>query len=136
MTALYHGSNFLLTREISPRKSHLLDGEAAVFATNLRWLALVFIPRSTNDDLDIGFWGDEPYVEEMYAGAFNLLRGMSGYVYTVDAAGFHGDPRLGLVNHELIRDSAVPIAATEFVPDVFEALKKTGVRLTEFASLS
>ena len=101
-----------------------------MFATDQRWLALVFIPKHTGADLDIGFLNDEPYIEEMYPGAFNLLKGASGYIYTVDGTPFHSDPRLGMLQHEFISDNPVPILSTEKVDDVWQALMETNVRLT------
>lgn len=90
----------------------------------------MFIPRHTDADLDIGFINDEPYVEEVYAGAFDLLKRVSGYIYTLDGAPFHSDPRLGMLEHEFISEHSVPIISTETVCDVWEALIRTGVRLT------
>lgn len=124
---LYHGSKYEIQGQLEPRPSGVIDGEKAVFATNERWLALVFIPKHTDADLSIGFAQGIPYIMEMYDGAFDKLRD-SGYIYKVSSDGFRSDPRLGMRHHEFINDDAVDIIESEHIGDVLAELKKTDVK--------
>lgn len=128
----YHGSSTLIKDYLLPHPSAVINGENAVFATNTHWLALVFIPRHTDADLDIGFADGIPYIAEKYAGAFKLLKA-SGYIYEVSTREFHSDPRLGMQHHEFINPQKVRILHQKFVPDIFGALKKTEVNFIPFA---
>lgn len=128
----YHGSSALIKDYLLPHPAGVLNGASAVFATNTRWLALVFIPRHTDADLDIGFAAGIPYIAEQYAGAFKLLKA-SGYIYEVSPRGFHSDPQLGMQHHEFINPRKVRILRKEYVPDVLAALKKTEVNFIPFA---
>jgi hypothetical protein len=128
---MYHGSKHLIAK-LEPRPSRVIDGESAVFATNSRWLALVFIANATDANIEIGVIGDNgraiPYIAEASPDAFELLK-IPGYIYTVSARGFKSDPRLGMRRHEFIKKSSAKILHTEKIPSVWDALQHEEVTL-------
>jgi hypothetical protein len=126
---LYHGSTHKINK-LLPRPSKIIDNEHAVFATNKRWLALVFIAQATDRFLEIGFVGGKGYILEAEPDAFDVyLVEKSGYIYTVNDDTFDSDPRLGMKNHEFISSNEVDIISTEHIPDIYEELKKEDVKL-------
>jgi hypothetical protein len=132
---LYHGSKHALTA-LDPRPSRVIGGESAVFATNTRWLALVFIANATDANIECGVIGDNgrsiPYIAEARAGAFELLK-IPGHIYTVSARGFKSDPRLGMRRHEFIKRSSAKILHTETVKSVWDELRREPVTLVPYA---
>jgi hypothetical protein len=128
---LYHGSRHPIAK-LEPRPSRVIGGESAVFATNSRWLALVFIANATDAHIEIGVIGDNgrsiPYIAEARPNAFELLK-IPGYIYTVSARGFKSDPRLGMKRHEFIKKTATKILHTEKIPSVWDALQREEVTL-------
>lgn len=133
---MYHGSKHPVTAGApEPRPSRVIDGESAVFATNSRWLALVFIAGATDDNIEIGVIGDNgkaiPYIAEARPGAFELLK-IPGYIYTVSSRGFKSDPRLGMCRHEFIKRSAAKITHTERILSVWDALQQEDITLVPY----
>jgi len=128
---LYHGSKHLIQGSLEPRPSRVVDGEAKVFATTDRWLALVFIGGLGDTILGLGFVTSVGttigYLEEMVPGALNHLR-IPGYIYTLPSGPFHSDHRLGMKRHELVSDSSVPILSTERIADVYDELMRAQTR--------
>src|SRR5437867_1330327 len=101
MSVLYHGSSHNI-KVLEPRPSKILDNEKAVFATDSKILAVAFIPKWSDCDIDIGYYKGHLYCCEQYPKAFNLFTNIKGYVYTVDKNQFISDERLGMKNHEFI----------------------------------
>lgn len=132
---LYHGSSKDLDI-LKPMASKVIDGEAAVFATNAKFLAIIFIAsNATDSDIDIGFIHDVPYILEQWPGAFDkFLKGRAGYLYYVNAENFHSDKRLGMHNHEFISNNDEKILKKERIEDIYEALLKTDVNIVDYDS--
>ena len=123
---LYHGSSHLI-KKLEPRPSRVIEGEEAVFATNSKVLATVFIPKWTDCDFQLGVHNNLIYAVENYPNAFDLLkvkneRDVGGYLYTVSSDGFQSDKRLGMRDHEFINKNKVDIQRTEIIEDVYEYL--------------
>lgn len=129
---LYHGSPTKFDVLI-PHPRSIVDNEEVVFATNTKWLSIVFIAKATDADIEIGFINNKPYILEQYPGAFDkFLVGKHGYIYHVDPKGFEKDKRLGMYNHEFISHDKTNILSTEEINDIYEALKKTEVNIIDF----
>ncbi len=124
---LYHGSDKEL-EVLEPRASKVIENEKAVFATPDRWMAIVFIPKWTDSDIELGFVNDAPYIKEMYKNAFDKLKG-EGYIHTVKSTGFKIDERLGMQGEEFIRKAKVSVESVEFVDDILGELKKSKVKM-------
>lgn len=129
----FHGSQNKIQKYLEPRPSVIMNNKPVVFATNTKWLALVFIAHSANTDLNIGFIGDIPYIMELYPKAFEKLLNIPGYLYYLNPKYFHSDSKLGMQNHEFISEQKIPILKTEKINNIFESLKKkTSVKLVYF----
>ena len=127
----YHGSNCVPSDNVLlPRPSDVLNGESVVFATNRKSTALMFIGRWSDSDIEHGFiihnGVEQEYAREQYPGAFDLLK-VGGYVHCVNADEFRSNDRLGLTDVEFIARNPVKIIKTEYIPNVFNELVKTGV---------
>lgn len=133
---LYHGSTIDLDTNadyIEPRSSKIIDLEEAVFAANQYWLALFFIAKSGDCDIESGFVNGRPYILEAYPGAYDkFLSGKSGYIYYLKPDNFHSDPRLGLQNYEFISFQKEKIYKKEYIEDIYAALKKTNLSIITF----
>lgn len=127
----YHGSAHLLkSKSLLPHPSKVINNESAVFATNQKWLALVFIAHATDRYMEIGFVNAKGYILEQEPNVFKkFLKNKSGYIYYVDPKNFRSDSRLGLRSYEFISDNPTTVLRQEYVPDIYKALKKENVRL-------
>jgi hypothetical protein len=126
---LYHGSSHMI-QKLEPRPSRVIDGEEAVFATNSRAMAVVFLPKWDDTDFQLGVHHNKIYMIENYPNAFDILkarneRGVAGYLYTVSSDGFQSDPRLGMKSHEFIKKDEVEILRTEVIEDAYEFLQNS-----------
>ncbi|VBB18668.1 hypothetical protein YASMINEVIRUS_1199 [Yasminevirus sp. GU-2018] len=126
MNVLYHGSAKHLT-VLEPRPSRVIDNEKAVFATDSKDLAVVFIPRWSDCDMDLGYHNNILYCSEQYPNAFDKLKGISGFIYQVDKSLFTSDKRLGMQHHEFICKTPVTILSEEKIDDVFSYLMKSSI---------
>jgi gamma-glutamylcyclotransferase (GGCT)/AIG2-like uncharacterized protein YtfP len=124
MNYLYHGSSHRI-KVLKPRSSNVINGEKAVFATNSKDLAVFFIAKTSDCDIELGYYAGQLYAVEQYPNAFNLLKNVSGYVYSVDSKLFHSDSRLGMQKHEFICKKAVKVLKTEIIKNVYEYLIKS-----------
>lgn len=124
----YHGSKHKINNYyLEPRPSFVIDGEEAVFASDIKDIAITFIPKWSDDDFSLGHWNDEKRYNliEIYPGAFEKkIAGTSGYLYSVSADDFYHDKRLGMRN-EFIAKNKQKILNTEYIPDVYNYLKKS-----------
>jgi hypothetical protein len=127
---LYHGSNKKLDC-LSPSPSKVINGENAVFATNRRWLALCFIAKFEDSDIELGYINGIPYIEELKENAFESLK-VPGYIYTVPSNNFISDDRLGIQNMEFISTVETNIVETEEIDDVYKELKNTEVYMIPY----
>jgi hypothetical protein len=123
---LYHGSSHKISK-LEPRATRVLEGDKAVFATNSKVMAVIFIPKWTDCDFQLGVHDDRVYAIENYPKAFDLLKvkndyGVAGYLYTVSSKGFESDERLGMRHHEFINKEEVDITRTELIDNVYEYL--------------
>lgn len=122
----YHGSSTKIAGDyLEPRPSKVLNGEAAVFATNNLSTAILSIPRWTGADFDYGTYNGVHYVMELYPGAFEKLRA-PGWLYYVSSSPFKSDSRLGMVEHEFISHEMVKILHREYIPNALEKLQEIG----------
>lgn len=131
---LYHGSSYN-TEILEPRSSKIIDDEKAVFATNSKDLAVVFIPKWNDCDLDLGYRNDILYCCEQYPDAFNKLKNVSGFVYTINGDDFTSDPRLGMKYHEFISKKGIDkvnVLSTEKIDDVYEYLIESTMCMITF----
>ena len=129
----YHGSSNEIDGDyIEPKLSKVIDDEEAVFATNEKYVALVFIPKWSDCDLEFGHYGDVPHMMEIYPGAFDKLKNVSGYMYYLDPTNFESDSRLGMKKHEFISKQKEKIIKKEFVEDVWKELEKSEIKLITF----
>lgn len=128
----YHGSPTKLEK-LEPRPSFVINNESAVFATDKRYLALVFIAKANDQDIELGFINNKPYILEQYPGAFDkFLKKKSGYIYYLDPKQFKQDKRLGMYNHEFISYNPVNILKTEKIKDIYEELVKSELNIVTF----
>ena len=102
MEYLYHGSKENNLTSLTAFPSNLLNGEKVVFATQEKWLSLIFASGIKGDCIDFGFVNDIPYIQENKKGVFHQYMNTSGYIYLVESKYFKKDNRLGMQNHEFI----------------------------------
>ena len=127
---LYHGSSDKHSI-LHPSECDVISGDKAVFATNKRWLALCFIPKFEDTDIQIGFVNNIPYMEELKKDAFEVLK-ISGYIHRVSSKGFKKDNRLGMKSAEFISTSSVNSLGVEKIDNVYMALKDTNVNMIPY----
>lgn len=130
-TYYFHGSNQKLEKLI-PMPSKVVDNESVVFATSQLWLALVFIPKHTDADIDLGYYDSHPYIMEQYPDAFSLLKNKKGFIYLLNKNNFKSDDRLGMQQHEFISKKEENIIKVIKIDDVFKALQNTNVNIITF----
>ena len=119
----YHGSQSNIKDYLKPRPSSAINNEKAVFATNLKWLAVFFGTKHSGNDIQSGFYGDTPYLEEVYPGAFDLLK-VSVYLYYVNEDQFKSDTRCGLQGCEFISKKKVKILKKVKIKNAYTYLKR------------
>jgi hypothetical protein len=95
----------------------------AVFATNEKWISVVFIPQWSDNDFEFGFIYGVPYIMEQYHGAFDKLK-VKGFIYCLDPKHFKSDERLGMKNHEFISKDKVKILKVLEITNVYNYLKR------------
>lgn len=128
---MYHGSPTSNLQSIEPRSSRVLGGDAAVFGTPDRDLAVSYTQPWNDSDFEQGYEGGKPYMREQYAGAFDkVYAGKSGTIYHLPGQGFAADPRL--MRHERVSAHAVTPRHTETVADSLAALRGTRFRLDAY----
>lgn len=127
----YHGSSHDLT-VLKPKSSRVIEGEDAVFATDSSDLAVIFIPKWNDCDLDLGYHHNILYVMEQYPGAFEKLKNVSGFLYSVDPEQFGTDHRLGMQKHEFISKQPVKIVKTEKISSVYKFLKDSSMNMITY----
>lgn len=128
----YHGSPTEFT-VLKPMPSGVINDESAVFATNTKWLAIFFIAKAKDIDIEAGFYNSKPYILEQYPGAFdNLLKNKSGYVHCLNKHHFRSDKRLGLQQNEFISNDEEKVVKTEKINDLYKSLKKTNVNIISY----
>lgn len=121
----YHGSRTKIKGSLKPIPSKILNGESAIFATNSRSVALMFIPKWTDNEIVFGKINGKLTAIENIPDAFSRFR-ISGYIYEIPSDQFHNDSRLGLQNIEFISNEPTKITKTEFISDVYDEIKKSG----------
>ena len=126
----YHGSSTKIEDYLEPMASKVIGGETAVFSTNKYWFALSFIPKWSDDDIANGYFGDIPHMVELTPNAFDVFKGVSGYMYHVDPSQFKKDKRL--MRQEFISRDKVKILKTDYIEDVYKALLKTAVNMVTY----
>lgn len=127
----YHGSPVDISGYLEPRPSPVIDNEKAVFATNKKYIALAFIPKWYDKDINLGFFDRILVMTEQYENAFDILN-VSGYLYYVDASLFHNDKRLGMQGDEFISKKKVKILKKVYIENVYDKLKKSPIKLVKY----
>jgi len=118
---LYHGSSELIEETIKVNPSNLLEMKEVVFATQCKWLALLFCAKIKDKDASFGFVNGHPYIEENEKGILEYkMKNKKGYIYIVSKDSFSRDNRLGMINHEFISQKAVKIIETIIIDDVWK----------------
>lgn len=128
---LYHGSSKEL-KILQPMPSKVVNGEKVVFATDTKDISVIFIPKWSDCDLDLGYYKNNLYVIEQYPNAFDLLRNVKGFVYTVNKDSFVSDQRLGMKSHEFISREPVEIKTIEDIDDVYAHLLNSSIIMITF----
>lgn len=125
----YHGSSTdIKDKYLSPMPSKVLGGEKAVFATNDLYVALLFIPKWSDCDVEFGYYRGQSFIGEHYPGAFDkIFLNKDGYIYYVNSKNFENDERLGLKNIEFISKKKTAILKKKYIKDVFAELKKSPI---------
>jgi hypothetical protein len=121
-TILYHGSPRSLDL-VEPRPNKIVNNLPCVFGTNTPWLALIFSAGPSVKGLDYGFINGQGYVVEMVDGAFEQLN-RGGYVHMLAAEGFRSDLRLGMPNHEFIKEGSAPVLGQVLIANIMRSLRK------------
>lgn len=119
----YHGSKKKISGNLLPRPSRVINNEKAVFATNTKWLSVIFIADFTDNDIDVGFINGKGYIMEKYPKAFNKLK-TGGYIHYVNPENFKSDKRLGMKNKEFISKSKVKIEKVIKIKNVYNYIKR------------
>lgn len=125
-SVLYHGSLHNI-KILDPKPTKVLEGEDAVFATDSKALAVIFIPKWNDCDIDLGYHNNILYCLEQYPDAFNLFKNISGYVHVVSSKQFMSDDRLGMKHHEFISKKKVPVISVEKIDNVYEYLIRSDI---------
>ena len=130
MEKYYHGSKFKIdSKYLEPRASRVIDNEKAVFATNNRAFALMFINKWNDSQIQLGSIGGSLYCLEMHPNTFNLLKG-SGYIYGLSPSYFSTDKRLGMKKVEFISKKRVTILKVIKIKDALAEIKKSIIMIT------
>lgn len=123
---LYHGSPKKLDKLV-PVHSKLTQSDV-VYASQYLAVALCFACNLwTDEDIELGTYGDELYLEELKPGAFVKAFDASGWVYEVPKAGFENHPNLG--NFEFVSTKVVVPTKVIQINNVLKAIKATDVTL-------
>ena len=126
--ALYHGSQSHGLTSIEPRESRVIDGDAAVFSTPRRDMALAYTAPWSDEDLEQGLVNDQHYLREMSPGALDrVYGGRRGSLYSLPGGGFTSDSRL--MPEERISRRAVAPDSEEEIGDILQALRDSGTVL-------
>lgn len=132
---MYHGSNSIIKGNITPYQSKIMEGERVIFATPNFDLSVIFIPKWSDEDLDLGRMEGEPLfeVKERYKGAFEKLK-ISGYVYTLRSDNFKKDDGLGM-SEEFVSFHEEDVLCIDEIHNVYEYIKgkKECFLLTHFS---
>ncbi|MBP48066.1 MAG: hypothetical protein CMH53_09025 [Myxococcales bacterium] len=125
--AIYHGSNRRV-RKLKPKESPLTD-KPVVYGTPNRSMALTFMGKWTDDDLELGRVNDGPMtLREKYPGALEkIYRRKRGYLYTLDDKGFRSQKNL--MRSERVTEKSPKILKRERITDILQALEDSDIRL-------
>lgn len=122
--AIWHGSAQNDLTELKPQASRVLGGQAAVFGTPNRDIALSFSRPWRDDDFDHGTVDGKPFMRERRPDAFSLLDG-PGNLYQLPAEGFSQDPKL--TKFERVNYKPVKPVGVERIKNVLQALRERRV---------
>lgn len=123
----YHGTIARLNvgDVLNPAKSSLLNQEKVVFATNMKSIALIFIPRWGNKDFNLSVANGKIILKEKYSGAFEkIFAKAKGVIAYVSPSEFQRDKRLGMYDNEFISKDSVTVKKVENVDNVWERLQQ------------
>ena len=129
-STLYHGSNTKVS-SITPHVS--THGKSWVYATADHDFALCYSGKQW-DDLNINqaYHNGQLTLTEIEKGAFDKYFNCPGYIYS-----FPGDNFKEFNRHELVSDKEVVLGdnSVEYVPNVMDAIKKSGIKLYRYPNL-
>jgi hypothetical protein len=121
---LFHGSKNELSSLI-PFPSHLSD-KPVVFAGKL-WVALSFIPKWNDNDIEHGTINGIPTIKSKNKNAQDLFN-TSGFIYVLPNEKFTQTKEIA--GYEFISYAEVPVIKTFKIDNVFNALKRLNVQIT------
>lgn len=127
---LYHGSYSKLD-VIMPRVS--THGKSWVYATADHDFALCYAGKQWNDfNINQCYFNGQLTMTEIEKGAFKKYFDCPGYIYSFD-----GDNFKSLNRHEFVSDKPVYVDedSVEYIPNVLDALKSSGVKLYKYPNL-
>ncbi len=125
----YHGTSEYLNvgDYLIPRPSNLLNNEKVVFSTDIFEVALMFINKWGNDDMELGSINNQFYIRETYVNAFgNVFKLNKGFVYIVSPETFVSDERLEMKN-EFISYEKVKILERIEIKNIMKEIVKSGM---------
>lgn len=124
---LYHGSQEFIKDYLVPFSNKIVNNTKVVFATNIKWIALVCIPHLSDKNIEFGYQGPQPYIKILTEFANSEILNAKGWLYKVSQDGFQQDMRLGMIHHEFINYDKAKIISHEYVNNVYEFILDEGV---------
>jgi len=127
----YHGSPYDMD-VIEPKPSELLNNEKVVFATDKKWMAILFAAQWDDKDFEVGsFDGENWYLMEQRENAImEKLLNKRGYVYAVVAEQFVEDERVGMPGSEFICRKPVEVQFRWKYDSLYKALMQESENVT------
>jgi hypothetical protein len=98
--------------QISPRRNNLTS-LPAIFASNLRWLAIASIPKLDGEYYNYGFIDGHPFIFIRDKFTYITLLTLNAYIYTVPITKFNQDLRFNYPNHQFLSYNPVRIIREE-----------------------
>jgi len=106
------------------------DGETQVIGYTKKWLSMLSSLSDINNMINRGYIRKggkvRPYIKEKYDGALKDLH-RSCFIYIVNKNPFH---KLGWFKYK--SDKSVDILSKEYIYDIYNELKKAGVKMMEY----
>jgi hypothetical protein len=121
---LYHGSSERIYSKIDPMPSKIMDNQKVVFATQKKWLALVFAAPFEKDEIEFGYINDQPYINELKENSIQDRMNTSGFIYLVKRRVFSKSDKVGMKRHEFINNKQTTIIDTICVDNILDEFKK------------
>lgn len=126
---VYHGSPMKLTKLIPKNNSY--EDHDYVFGTPDRNFALCYAGNPWNDfTINQSYLNGELTLIEIEPGAFKQTFDRAGYIYTLPAKDF----TITQSSHKVMSDHSVIPTDIERIPNVYQELKRSGVKLYPYGT--